>query len=81
MAVCSGPIIPPRRVWRALGDEDGAETNPVRRERPARKFASAYDLPGDANDAEVGATYTDRVLDLRVSKREPGDSSRQIPIS
>ncbi|MDE0622532.1 MAG: Hsp20 family protein [Bryobacterales bacterium] len=75
MAVCSGPIIPPRRVWRALGDEDGAETNPVRRERPARKFTSARHLPGNANDAEVGGTYADRVLELCVSEREPEDSS------
>ena len=52
-----------------------------RRERPRGKFARAFRLPEDVNEAEVKATYENGVLELTLPRQEPVDTSRLIPVS
>ena len=61
-------------------DAGGGDVRWNRAERPRGKFARAFRLPPDVNEAKVKATYENGVLVLTLPRQEPVDTARLIPV-
>ncbi len=55
-------------------------TQTYRLERRHGRFARTFRLPENANPDEIKAKYENGVLDLRLAKHAPVDTSRLIPV-